>query len=716
VRAFLVGITAVTITLASVRADDGPFDVGVLAQAFELSKTCSKECSNGSVVMVRLPSQQGKAAFLLTTTDQSFCGSAGCSSIVVLASGDKFVPVKEGQGITESAALAAIQGETDAALDEKPSFDCSKATSASARLICSDAELSKADGALGAKFKMVIADLDQVSRKQRVEQQLTWLRARNTRCGVGPDKSSMPTDLLNGAKACMLEAIRARVAELGADRLGVQEGNVANQSRTAGVVGESTRSVSSSAQSNNLSGSGLLGDWAQICDDVTPHNYYFIGKDGAPYRAVYIKKTFFLHKIITLESRGADLKLTAKGIVMGEPEATVYQIFRISNGLLYSIDSRTQSGKVLAENGQFTFGPLQGQPIPPSLKCGSNPSGIAVTKIQELSAATPQPATNKPNGTFNISFVADVAPAIVGFGGRASYVQGLNFEVRSPEGIKGRIDCQATAFINPHTIPNLPFQENTHVMRIGLDRNTNIYQWLVSDVERVEQLLRSIQLGAKNECQKYLQKGLLQTIEFDMLKGPLQAIPTTTVAYIIDSRLAFGAYNSEGSPKWIITKNQPKDDDSARQVQVQQQQREQQAAAQKKLEIGTRIQKGLDDARQQYAGLVETADFKEFITPVLNFYRARREQWGPFTQVCSAGYEYISGAVIGRSIEGLTGVILMDILAVNKNDSEIVTGSPFASICGNPDQPLTPGGILRMRIRANFRKYDTGWQFEGLAP
>jgi uncharacterized protein YecT (DUF1311 family) len=202
----------------AVAADDGPFDEQILKQAFELSKTCSKKCGNDSFGMVRLP-VQGNAAFLIGTNDREYCGSGGCASLVVVVSGSKFLKIKEGQGITENQAISVVSGagDSDALLDRKPSFDCSKASSASARLICGDPDLSKADSLLGTKFRAA-ADTNQAARRQLVEQQIIWIRARNSRCGVGPDKAKVALEQLRAAKPCMLEAINARIAEVGADK------------------------------------------------------------------------------------------------------------------------------------------------------------------------------------------------------------------------------------------------------------------------------------------------------------------------------------------------------------------------------------------------------------------------------------------------------------------------------------------------------------------
>jgi uncharacterized protein YecT (DUF1311 family) len=197
-------------------ADDEMFGDKELAALFELSKTCSKTCENAAATLVRLTLQKNKIGFLITTNNQDFCGSGGCLGAVVVVSGNKFVKLKEGVGISETEAVSVASGGPDsqALLSSKPSFDCAKAITASGRLICSDQELSKADSALAAKFKAATADADQVTRKKLIEEQLVWLRRRNSECAVGPDKASVPTEQLKAAKSCMLQALQARLTEL----------------------------------------------------------------------------------------------------------------------------------------------------------------------------------------------------------------------------------------------------------------------------------------------------------------------------------------------------------------------------------------------------------------------------------------------------------------------------------------------------------------------
>ncbi len=98
-----------------------PFDQNDLARAFELSKTCSDECSNESVHMVRIPFPKGKSGFLIVTNDQDFCGSGGCSSVIVVVSGNHFEKIIDGLGITKSQAISFAANDRGINLAGPPS-------------------------------------------------------------------------------------------------------------------------------------------------------------------------------------------------------------------------------------------------------------------------------------------------------------------------------------------------------------------------------------------------------------------------------------------------------------------------------------------------------------------------------------------------------------------------------------------------------------------
>jgi len=96
---------------------------------------------------------------------------------------------------------------------EKPSFDCAKAKTAAARLICADAELARLDSELGVALRKRTAQISVPDRSNFVAEQVAWLRDRNTRCDLD-GKNSAAIEVLAGAKPCMVKAIRERIAFL----------------------------------------------------------------------------------------------------------------------------------------------------------------------------------------------------------------------------------------------------------------------------------------------------------------------------------------------------------------------------------------------------------------------------------------------------------------------------------------------------------------------
>jgi uncharacterized protein len=59
---------------------------------------------------------------------------------------------------------------------EQPSFDCAKARTAAARLICADGELAQLDGKLGAAFQNRKAQLSLANASALVADELAWIR------------------------------------------------------------------------------------------------------------------------------------------------------------------------------------------------------------------------------------------------------------------------------------------------------------------------------------------------------------------------------------------------------------------------------------------------------------------------------------------------------------------------------------------------------------
>jgi uncharacterized protein YecT (DUF1311 family) len=100
--------------------------------------------------------------------------------------------------------------------NEQPSFDCSTAKTASARLICADLELTRLDRALGATFQEQKARVYPPDQPRFDADELAWIRERNRRCDlVGKGDAALET--LAKSKPCLLSAIQERI-DLLADR------------------------------------------------------------------------------------------------------------------------------------------------------------------------------------------------------------------------------------------------------------------------------------------------------------------------------------------------------------------------------------------------------------------------------------------------------------------------------------------------------------------
>lgn len=96
---------------------------------------------------------------------------------------------------------------------EKPSFDCTKAKTAAARLICADGDLARLDGSLGVAFQRRKTQVLGPDQAAFVAEQINWIRDRNTRCQLdGKDTASI--EVLAGSKACMLKLLQERTAAL----------------------------------------------------------------------------------------------------------------------------------------------------------------------------------------------------------------------------------------------------------------------------------------------------------------------------------------------------------------------------------------------------------------------------------------------------------------------------------------------------------------------
>lgn len=129
----------------------------------------------------------------------------------------KFSGVRSSASVPLTPAQPTTETEADEGVVypgiEKPSFDCAKAKTAAARLICADGELARLDGELGVAFRGPKAQISGPDKAKFVAEQLAWIKDRDKRCElIGKDNAAI--EVLARSKPCMVSAIRERIALL----------------------------------------------------------------------------------------------------------------------------------------------------------------------------------------------------------------------------------------------------------------------------------------------------------------------------------------------------------------------------------------------------------------------------------------------------------------------------------------------------------------------
>ncbi len=135
-------------------------------------------------------------------------GAAAPSSKV----GEAAQPVPTAVSPVLISDLSVAQNDQPSGSD-KPSFDCAKAKTAAARLICADVELARLDSELGAAYQRRKAQIAPPDQVKFIAEQRAWIRDRNTRCELD-GKDSATIEVLASSKACVASLIRERIALL----------------------------------------------------------------------------------------------------------------------------------------------------------------------------------------------------------------------------------------------------------------------------------------------------------------------------------------------------------------------------------------------------------------------------------------------------------------------------------------------------------------------
>ncbi len=118
--------------------------------------------------------------------------------------------------------------------NSRASFDCTKARSASARLICADSDIGRADIALSKAFRDRLSTLAGKERDDVIADERRWINDRNAKCGL-TGKDQVAVEELLGAKSCMIREITVRTGELGLGQRYTNVGPVSGQTANHGA-------------------------------------------------------------------------------------------------------------------------------------------------------------------------------------------------------------------------------------------------------------------------------------------------------------------------------------------------------------------------------------------------------------------------------------------------------------------------------------------------
>jgi uncharacterized protein YecT (DUF1311 family) len=645
--------------------------------------------------------------------------------MVVVVAGDRFRKITEGLGITKNQAVLLASGAGDplAPLDGKPSFDCSKATSASARLICGDPDLSKADRLLGTKFRAA-ADTNQAARSQIIEQQVRWIRARNSRCGVGPDKANTALEQLLASKPCVLEAINARIAELEAEPISqpkkflqtgeyihagtpCEQGSMATRLNFDGrkFTGSRTYCVEVDGQP---AGSAVR---VKPCTDASGREAVFTIKSstefstpgGGPYRFC---------------GSGSAPTIAASPGQQPQTAAPVSARAGIGAALRRAINEKVKLRRGLAHEGyalQSWTDPVADVGGQTLLKYDSTKSewiildtdggGLDVKRI--ISKGVPEKLAAELVSRFE-GGPAAAAPSTLNSAGNFASNPKLDDLRRSNsravyDAALGQIQqyyrTTGTKLITDAVNRRGPIITNTTQGRCTTTDKAHNYAYNgYTSVSTLQ--VKACQGGENTALNVSFDPPFLLAIHIidgENAYCKMMCKPATNSCSIQDQSVSVlnfpddkagtvcGAVQAAELASWEIAKSL------------------QQAANSVTDNIAATVARISSETRKE----LESEEGRAFVLPLLNAYRVRGD--------CQQYFEYVGGKIVGRSIEGKVGVVLVEISAVAKyNTSTTQIGSPIANTCGRPSQPLGPGGVMRMEVKGQFRQYDTGWRLEGV--
>lgn len=428
-REIRVGKTNLVVALRLVDAANGP---AVLVLTPTVAKIQLHAISIDNIASLRLPAAQcpKDLCFVLANVTPEFIDHLRTGSMVTLQGQDSTgkpinfvfplagfarayagppqdvstwlaftVPHTSSQS-TPAPASTASMSTLVTRTDEQPSFDCSKAKTASARLICADADLAKLDSQLGREFqtkKQQIAATDQAAF---VANEVKWIRERNQKCGLlGRDNA--PSKEPRAAKQCMITEINERINELEAR---ANDGSASSKPLTTKQTQhDGTRDRDTIGA--KLQEAHLLGDWGIGGCQSSLHKLFYVDPNGSAFAKTYNPSggTPQIHQILdVLASNPNAIAFTFYGFSMGKSDETIYVVYRLEGDQLHTINSRNKSGTLIVENEQLKVG--NGGAVAPMQRCDTQvaeqPDPIIIVPP---SATNVLPTLNVPGAALQVS-------------------------------------------------------------------------------------------------------------------------------------------------------------------------------------------------------------------------------------------------------------------------------------------------------------------------
>ena len=401
--------------------------------------------------------------------------------------------------------------------DERPSFDCSKAKTASARLICADGELARLDSQLGAAFQRQKNQIPASEQQQFVAEEVAWIRERNKRCNlVGNDAAAI--EALVPSKPCMISAIQARINSL-SEFASTQSPSAAGLNVTSLKRGTYIAKGTSCAQASNSVLMNFDGDRF-----FGGHGYCLLAQGASG-------PTFVLKKACPIEGG------------QSSPDGETYTIvspneFKLKNGVGefdYQLCEQAELPEVWRGMVRVTAVPTRQPGV----------GGGDVLPWQQSLEVTPE-----------YDVTVSVCPGCSGQPEKQTTFSIVNFRSKT-NGMQGRIFCHGSGFNGEPAISiNIADDDNSATVMMdesGLKSNLNF-----------------LRAAAWSECQKAFQPGVWRTPNNASV---LTSLPQYFTVYAARGQFeGLKGFANGLNSEWVVTQNLVLANELQRQAQVRAQQ------------------------------------------------------------------------------------------------------------------------------------------------